>query len=130
MHKLTKDLTVDLGADRPGTLAKAFDTVAKAGINVDGYAGIGGTLHILTQDPGATRRVLETGGFRVSKEDDVVLVDVQDRLGVAARIFGPIAEANVNVTFSYVATNNRIVIGANNVAKIDDILARYTAGVA
>jgi hypothetical protein len=47
MHMLMKDLTIDLGADRPGLLAKAFETIAKANINVEGYAEIAGTLHVL-----------------------------------------------------------------------------------
>src|SRR4029453_8060552 len=68
MHMLMKDLTIDLGADRPDILAKAFETIAKANINVDGYAEIGGTLHVLTPDAAATRRALEPPGIHVQRE--------------------------------------------------------------
>ena len=124
MHTLMKDLTIELEADRPGALAKAFDTIAKARINIDGYAEVGGTLHVLTADAAATRRALEPAGFRVQKEEEVAVVSVEDRPGVAANIFRNIADANVNVTFSYVATGNRVIIGASSLAKVSEILAK------
>lgn len=127
MHTVRKDLTIDLGTDRPGELAKAFDTIANAGINVDGYAEIGGTLHVLTPDVTATRRALESAGFRVQNEEDVAVVDVADHPGVAAKIFRHIADANVNVTRSYVATDNRMIIGASNIAKVAEILSKEAA---
>jgi hypothetical protein len=127
MHTVMRDLTIDLGADRPGTLAKAFDTIAKVGINVDGYAEFGGTLHLLTPDAGATRRALEPAGFRVHREEEVAVATVEDRPGVASTIFRHIADANVNVTFSYVATGNRLIIGANDVRKVAEVLSKEAA---
>lgn len=127
MHTLMKDLTIELGSDKPGALAKAFGAIATAGINVDGYAEVGGTLHLLTPDAAATRRALEPAGFRVNKEEEVAVVSVQDKAGVAAKIFRQIGDAGVNVTFSYVATGNRMVIGASNVAKVAEILAKEAA---
>jgi hypothetical protein len=127
MPTLTKDLTVKLQEDRPGALARAFEAVAKAGVNIAGYAETEGTLHVLTQDPAAARKAFESAGLTVVREDDVVVADVVDRPGVAANIFRQIAEAKVNVTFSYVATNNRLVIGATNVAKVQEITAKHSA---
>ena len=127
MHTVGKDLTIDLGTDRPGALANAFDTIANAGINVDGYAEIGGTLHVLTPDATATRRALESAGFRVQNEEDVAVVDVADHPGVAAKVFRHIADAKVNVTCSYVATDNRMIIGASNIAKVAEILSKEAA---
>ncbi|HSL23774.1 MAG TPA: hypothetical protein VK886_19735 [Vicinamibacterales bacterium] len=126
MQTLMKDLTVELGTDRPGTLAKALETIGKAGINVDGFAEISGTLHVLTKDAAATRRALEPAGFRVHKEEEVAVVELPDRPGMAANIFRHIADANVNVTFSYVATGNRIIIGASDVRKVAEILSKAT----
>ena len=127
MHNVTKDLTIGLDADRPGALAKVFEAIAQAAINVEGYAEIGGTLHILTSDPAATRRALTSAGLRVQNEEEVVTGGVPDQPGAAGRIFRSIANANVNVTFSYVATGNRLVIGANNVAKVAEIFATAAA---
>jgi hypothetical protein len=126
MHNLAKDLTVVLQADRPGTLAKATEAIAKAGINIDGYAEIEGVLHVLTKDATATRQALEAAGFQARGEQQVLVIDVEDRPGVAADIFRRIADAdvNVNVNFTYVATNSRIVVGANNLQKVAELLSK------
>lgn len=124
MQTTMKDLTIEFGADRPGTLAKAFDAIAKTGTNVDGYAEIGGTLHLLTPEAVKTRQALESAGFSVQKEEDVATIKVEDRPGAAANIFRHIADANVNVTFSYLAAGNRMIIGASNVAKVAEILSK------
>jgi hypothetical protein len=129
MQTLAKDFTVKLQDDRPGALAKAFEAIAKTGVNVDGYSETEGTLHVLTSDPASARKALETAGLKVSREDEVVVAEVQDRPGVAANIFRQIADANVNVTFSYVATNNRVVIGATNVAKAAEIVSKQGAAI-
>ena len=60
----------------------------------------------------------------MQKEEEVAVVSVEDRPGVAANIFRNIAGANVNVTFSYVATGNRLIIGASSLAKVSEILAK------
>jgi hypothetical protein len=130
MHTLAKDFTVKLQEDRPGAIARAFEAVAKAGVNIEGYAEVEGTLHVLTSDPSSTRRALESAGLKVSREEDAVVADVANRPGVAASIFRRIADANVNVTFSYVATGNRIVVGAANVAKVGEIVAKETTAMA
>ncbi len=124
MHNLAKDLTVMLQADRPGTLAKATEAIAKAGINIDGYAEVEGILHVLTKDATPTRQALEAAGFQVRGEQHVLVIDVEDRPGVAADIFRRIADADVNVNFTYVAANNRIVVGANNLQKVVELLAK------
>jgi hypothetical protein len=127
MHTLMKDLTVELGPDRPGALGKAFDAIAKAGVNIDGFAEMAGSLHVLTGDATTTRRALESGGFRVTRDDEVVVVNVNDRPGVAATIFRQLGDANVNVTFAYLATNTRVAIAAANVQKATEILSRTGA---
>ena len=129
MQTLAKDFTVKLQNDRPGALAQAFEAIAKSGINVEGFSETEGTVHLLTSDAPSTRQALESAGLNVVREEDAVVGEVLDRPGVAANIFRQIADANVNVTFSYVATNNRLVIGATNVGRVQDILSKQAAGV-
>jgi hypothetical protein len=111
---LAADLAVVLPDDRPGMLAKAIGSISAAGINIDGYAEIHGVIHILTTDLGATRRCLAGAGFREVQEQDVVVVPVTDQPGSAARVFQRIADAHINVRYSYLATSNRLVIAAGN----------------
>jgi hypothetical protein len=129
---MAKDLTIVL-ENRPGTLAKASEALAKAGINIEGAAGFPcggeGIFHVLTRDVTATRKAAESAGFKVKDERDVVVIDgVPDRPGEAAKIFRKIADAEVNVDLFYVATNTRIVIGASNIAKVRETLRETTAG--
>jgi hypothetical protein len=111
---LTADLAVTLDEDRPGTLAKAISCVSKAGINIEGYAEMNGVVHVLTPDQQATRKCLNDAGFRVVQEQQVVLVPVRDEPGSAAQVFQRIADAHVNVRYSYLATRNRLVIASDN----------------
>jgi hypothetical protein len=124
MHKLANDVSVDLREDRPGTLAQAIDAIAKSGINLDGYAEIEGILHVLTKDAASTRRALEAGGCQVRGEQPVVVVGVKDRPGVAAGILRRIADSGVNVNFSYLATNNRMVIAAADLQKVVELISQ------
>src|SRR5688572_9412582 len=114
MAHLAEDLAVTLDEDRPGMLAKAIGCVSAAGINIDGYAEMNGMVHVLTTDLPATRRCLSAAGFKVMQEQHVVLVPVADEPGAAARVFQRIAEAHVNVRYSYLATRNRLVIAADH----------------
>jgi hypothetical protein len=111
---LAADLAVTLSEDRPGMLARAIGAVSGAGINIDGYTEMNGVVHVLTTDLPATRRVLADAGFRVVQEQQIVLVPVEDAPGAAARVFQRIADAHVNVRYSYLATRNRLVIASEN----------------
>lgn len=114
MPHMAADLAVTLEEDRPGMLAKAISCVSRAGINIDGYAEMNGVVHVLSHDPQATRECLNQAGFRVVQEQQVVLVPVADEPGAAARVFQQIADAHVNVRYSYLATRNRLVIASDN----------------
>jgi len=118
MAHVATDLAVTLPEDRPGMLAKAVNAVSTAGINIDGYAEMDGVVHVLTTDLGATRGALEAAGFKVVKERQIVLVQVEDQPGSAARIFRRIADAKVNIRFSYLATRNRLVVGADDLEEL------------
>jgi len=119
---LDADLAVTLPDDRPGMLSRAINCVSGAGINIDGYIEINGVVHVLTTDLDATRRCLSEGGFRIVQETQVALVPVSDEPGAAARVFQRIADAHINVRYSYLATRNRLVIAADRPQAIIDVL--------
>jgi hypothetical protein len=120
MAHIATDLAVTLPEDRPGMLSKAVTAVSVAGINLEGHAEMEGVVHVLTTDAERTRDALEAAGFRIVREQQVVLVAVEDRPGSAAGIFRRIADARVNIRFSYLATRNRLVIAADN---LQDLVA-------
>jgi hypothetical protein len=123
MQTTGKDLAIDLAQNKPGQLAKATEAIAKANINIDGYCDAAdGILHVTTSDPAATRRAVEGAGFKVKEERDVVIADAADRPGTVAKIFRQIADAEVNVDFSYSLASNRVAIGSKDFAKLTQAL--------
>jgi hypothetical protein len=114
---MAKDLTIIL-EDRPGTLADMGEALGNAGINIDAVCGLPcegkGVIHIIVEDAAEARRVLEGGGFEVSDEREVLLLDVEDRPGSLGEIARKIADSGVNIKFIYVASNNRLVVSADN----------------
>lgn len=123
MAHVATDLAVTLPEDRPGMLARAISAVGNAGINIDGYAELDGVVHVLTTDLAATRKVLDQAGFKVVTEQQVMLVPIEDLPGSAAKIFTRIANGKVNVRFSYLATGNRLVIGAPDLEAVKKALS-------
>ena len=123
MAHVATDLAVTLPEDRPGMLSKAVTAVSVAGINLEGHAEMEGVVHVLTTDAERTRAALEAAGFRVVKEQQVVLVPVEDRPGSAASIFRRIADAKVNIRFSYLATRNRLVVAADDLQDLTAALS-------
>ena len=111
---LAADLAVTLVDDRPGMLAKAIGCVSAAGINIDGYTEMSGVVHVLTDNVLAAKQSLIDAGFRVVQQQQVALVPVADEPGAAARVFQKIANAHINVRYSYLATRNRLVIASDN----------------
>jgi hypothetical protein len=123
---IDSDLAVTLEDDRPGMLSKAITCISAAGVNIDGYAEMNGVVHVLAPDRQRTRECLRAAGFRIVQEQEVVLVPVADEPGAAARVFQRIADAHVNVRYSYLATRNRLVIAADNPQAVVDMLVAAT----
>jgi hypothetical protein len=114
MPAVATDLAVELNEDRPGLLARAAESIASGGLNLDGFAEVEGRLHVLTRDPRTARLALETAGLRVCAEEKVVVLQMEDRPGVAARIFRTLAEGGLHVQYTYIASGNRVVIATED----------------
>jgi len=114
---MAKDLTIVL-KDRPGTLADMGEALGRAGINIDGICGVHcqdeTAIHILVEDVDGARRALEASGIEVSDEREVLIMEVEDRPGVVGDVARSIANAGVNIELVYLATNTRLVIGADD----------------
>jgi hypothetical protein len=117
---MAKDLAVEL-ADRPGTLAALGEALGKAGVNIEGICGIpaGGkaVAHILVEDVAAAKQALQEAGLSVVGEQDVLVLNLQDRPGALGAAARKIADAGTNITLVYLATGTRLVIGASDLAK-------------
>jgi hypothetical protein len=114
---MATDLTIDL-ANTPGALAEVAAAISDAGVNIAAATCIGtgdrAELHILVKHAEAARHSLAISHVAVTREREVVVVDVEDRPGVLADLTRRIAQAGVDLDLVYVATRNRVVFGAGN----------------
>ncbi len=85
-----------------------------------------GTFRVVTSDPATTRMALETAGFKVQEERDVAVIEADDRPGFLAQILRRLAENELNVGPTYSITQNRIVISADDFAKLRESLQEAT----
>lgn len=117
---MATDLTVIL-ENRPGTLAQAAEALGSAGINIDGSCGFPcegvGIFHILVQDGAAGRSALEGAGLKIRAEREVLVLDIEDKPGALGETCRRIADAGANIDLQYLATNTRVVIGADDIEK-------------
>jgi hypothetical protein len=122
-----KDLTIR-GEDRPGTLAETGEILGKANVNIEGIMGCRcegkRELHILLEETSVARRVLEEVSLKVLDEREVLVVNIEDRPGELGKITRKIANKKININLIYLATNNRVVLGVDNLEKAKAIFTQ------
>jgi hypothetical protein len=113
------DLVIDV-ENTPGALARVAAAISDAGVNIAAATCVGpgerAQLHILVPHAEAVRHALAISQLAVTREREVVVVDVEDRPGVLADLTRKIARAGVDLDLVYVATQNRVVFGAPDIA--------------
>ena len=119
------DLVIDI-ENTPGALAQAAAAISDAGVNIAAATCVGpgerAELHILVPHAEAAKHALAISHVAVTREREVVVVDVEDRPGVLADLTRKIAQAGVNLDLVYVATRDRVVFGADDLAGLRDAL--------
>ena len=115
------DLVIDI-ENTPGALAQVAAAISDAGVNIAAATCVGpgerAELHILVPHAEAAKHLLATSTVTVTRERQVVVVDVEDRPGVLADLTRRIARAGVDLDLVYVATRNRVVFGAPDLAAL------------
>jgi hypothetical protein len=115
------DLVIEL-ENTPGALAEVAAAISDAGVNIAAATCVGtgeqAELHILVPHAEAVRHSLAISHLAVTREREVVVVDVEDRPGVLADLTRRIAKAGVDLELVYVATQNRVVFGAGDLAAL------------
>src|SRR5882672_2212815 len=114
---MATDLTIYLD-DQPGELARVGDVLGNAGTNISGLCAIttgGGQaeVHILVQDATTAFEALRDAGIKIVAEQEVIVLDVEDRPGALGDVAHKLGQAKVNVTTAYLATNTRLVLAAD-----------------
>lgn len=116
---MAKQLSIR-AADRPGTLARIAETLAKSNINIQGIdaSGAQGLVRVLVSNPARAARALQKAKIR-ARVDDVVVVSLADRPGTLGRAARKLAARRLNIDYAY-GTSGRggkravIVFGVKN----------------
>jgi hypothetical protein len=117
---MATDLTLYLD-DQPGELARVGDVLGKAGSNIAGLCAVtsgGGRaeVHILVEDPTPAFEALEEAGITIVAEEEVMVLEMEDRPGALGEVARKLGKAGVNLTSAYLATNTRLVLAADDLA--------------
>src|ERR1700716_2075756 len=115
------DLVIDV-ENTPGALAQVAAAISDAGVNIAAATCIGSgeraELHILLPHAPAPQHSLATSHLAVPRGREGVGVDVGARPGVLADLPRRIARAGIGLELVYVATRNRVVFGAADLAAL------------
>ena len=119
---MATDLCIYLDDD-PGELARLGEALGAQDVNIDGlcaFATGGGQaeIHLLVDDAAAAFDALAEAGLTVETEEEVAVVEVEDQPGVLGQYSRKLGEAGVNLHIVYMATGTRLVIGADDLAKV------------
>ena len=129
--EITKQLAIFLD-NRPGTLARVLDTLSKAGVNIYAISTSDTVDHsvirMVVSDYRKALNIFEAHGTLVV-EDDVLMVEGDNRPGSLAGIAHKLASAKVNIEYCYCSTppNARrgvLVLRVSNVNKALKVLNR------
>jgi hypothetical protein len=80
-------------------------------------------VHILVHDATSAFEALEGAGIKIVEEQEVIVLDVQDRPGALGELVQKLGAAKVNLDTAYLATNTRLVLGTDNLADAKAALA-------
>jgi hypothetical protein len=111
--------------NQPGHLKRILDALEAAGINVHGFlaadTGDYGIIRFILDKPDLGLVVLREAGCAATQAD-VLCVRLPDKPGELARVMGVIADAGVNVGYSYSLISTLIAINVNDIVSAEAAL--------
>jgi hypothetical protein len=123
---MATDLTIYVD-DRPSELARLAEVLGQAGVNIEGFCAVtsgGGQaeIHVLVEDAADALAALAAADLEVGFEQEVAVVDLEDRPGALGDVSRTLGDAGINLTVAYLATNTRLVFAADNLAEARGVL--------
>jgi hypothetical protein len=123
------DLVIQI-RNEPGARAEVAAAISDAGVNLAAATCIGTAdevdLHILIPHAEAAKHALAISHVGVTRQREVVVVEVEDRPGILADLTRKVAQAGIDLDLVYVATRNRLVFGATDLTALKAALEQTT----
>ncbi len=118
--------------NRPGALADMGETLGRAGVSLEGggmFVVDGkGVANFLVEDGVEGRKALEDAGIAVLRENDVVLVKLnQDEPGQLGKLLRRMSDAGVNILTQYSDHNQQLVLVVDRLQEAQDVCDRWMA---
>lgn len=96
-------------SDEIGILARVSGIIAAAKVNINALSACSmqdkGYFMIVTDNNVQAKKVLTNAGFQVS-EENVVLVEISNRVGQMQKVASKIAAAGINISYAYVTVGS------------------------
>lgn len=117
---MATDITIYV-EDEPGALARLGEALGAGDVNIEGFFavnnGTAAEIHVLVDDPVPIYSTLSDAGIDIAADQEVAVIDVEDRPGALGEISRLLGDAGSNITIAYLATRTRLVFGADDLPK-------------
>jgi len=101
---LGKELVVSV-PNNVGVLANISKLLADRGINIEGVAGYAqGTdakIMIVAEDALRAKEALEKGGYKMIKENEVLVLDLENKPGALKVVTAKLAKDGIDIRYTY-----------------------------
>jgi hypothetical protein len=114
-----------------GSLATLAEELGREKINIESLCAIeenGSVIfHLLTADKSATSLAITKVGYKVIRETEVIVEHVENSPGMLGKVTRRLADAGINLTTAYLATDTRLVLGCENLSALETAWKELTA---
>lgn len=106
-----------------GSLATLAEELGREKINIEGLCAVehnGSVIfHLLTTDKTATSGAITKVGYKVIRETEVIVERIDNQPGMLGKVTRRLADAGINLTTVYLATDTRLVLGSENISALE-----------
>jgi hypothetical protein len=107
-----------------GSLATLAEELGREKINIEGLCAVenngSAIVHLLTTDKAATSRAITAVGYKVTRETEVIVERIDNHPGMLGQVTRRLADAGINLTTVYLATDTRLVLGSENISALEN----------
>ena len=101
---LAKELIVTM-PDKAGILADMAKMLADHGVNIEGVAGYAqgadAKIMLVAEDNLRAKEALEKGGYKAIKENEVLVLDLENKPGALKVITAKLAKDGIDIRYAY-----------------------------
>lgn len=107
-----------------GSLASLAEELGREKINIEGLCAVeqNGSIifHLLTTDKAGTRLAIGKVGYKVTREMEVIVELIENHPGTLGKVTRRLADAGINLTVVYLATDTRLVLGSDDISALEN----------